>query len=260
MKNTDRVHIMKASKSILNLIHHRSKNRIRDFGEVFTPEKYVNQMLDMLDKSVWTDTNAIFYEPTCGHGNFVLAVVKRRLKAFLKQAKRQKYDKPSFYAVANTLNNLWAIDIDSENIKLCRERVQNLVFDFLKEHENNSNIFKIKNRDFLTHVLCCIEWQIHENEALSCLEKDSINAQKKADKTTISRKWLKKNKHRPINFERNWVEHFKSCKKDNIDSFEYKKNFKFISLKIENKRTHYRKKEITESFSKTNYNEVLIAA
>ena len=56
---------MSASKSILNLIHHRSKNRIRDFGEVFTPEKYVNQMLDMLDKSVWTDANTIFYEPTC---------------------------------------------------------------------------------------------------------------------------------------------------------------------------------------------------
>ena len=70
----------------------------------------------MLDKSVWTDTNTVFFEQTCGHGNFVSAIVKRRLKAFLKQAKRQKHDKPHFYAVANTLNNLWAIDIDSNQI------------------------------------------------------------------------------------------------------------------------------------------------
>ena len=53
-------------KSILHLIYDRSKNRIRDSGEVFTYEKYVNQMLDMLDKSVWTDINIFFYEPICG--------------------------------------------------------------------------------------------------------------------------------------------------------------------------------------------------
>jgi len=232
---------MDTSKNILHLIHHRSKNRIRDFGEVFTPEKYVNQMLDMLDKSVWTDINTIFYEPTCGHGNFVSVIIKRRLKAFLKQAKRKKHDKPHFYAVANTLNNLWAIDIDSKNIKFCRERVQNLVFHFLSENEANSNIWTIKNRDFLTHALCCIEWQIHENEALSCLEKDPIKAKKSADKTAISRMWLKKNKHHPINFEMNWLEHFKNCKKDKIVPPEYTKNFRFISSRIEDEKINRRK-------------------
>ena len=248
---------MGAAKSILHLIHHRSKNRIRDFGEVFTPEKYVNQMLDMLDKSVWTDTNTVFYEPACGHGNFVSAIVKRRLKAFLKQAKKQKHDKPHFYAAANTLNNLWAIDIDSKNIKFCRERVQNLVFDFLSESETNSNIFKVKNRDFLTHVLCCIERQIHENEALSCLEKDPIKAKTMADKTIISKQWLKKNKHCPINFEMSWLEYFKNCRKEKAIPIEYTKNFRFVSSLIEDKRTNRRKTEITRSFSRTDFNTEL---
>ena len=116
---------METAKNILHLIHHRSKKRIRDFGEVFTPEKYVNQMLDMLDRSVWTDTNAVFFEPTCGHGNFVKAIVERRLDSFFRKAKRQKIKNPHFYTVANTLNNLWAIDIDSNNIEFCRK--QNMV-------------------------------------------------------------------------------------------------------------------------------------
>ena len=78
---------METAKRILHLIHHRSKKRIRDYGEVFTPKKYVNQMLDMLDKSVWADTNVVFFEPTCGHGNFVEAIVKKRLNAFLQKQK-----------------------------------------------------------------------------------------------------------------------------------------------------------------------------
>ena len=176
LKQADESHIMETAKSILHLVHHRSKKRIRNFGEVFTPEKYVNQMLDMLDKFVWTDTNTVFFEQTCGHGNFVEAIVERRLNAFLKKAKKQKVKNPHFYAVANTLNNLWAIDIDFKNIEFCRNRIWSLVFNFLLEYENNtlSLEFIKNNKDFLTHLLCCIEWQIHENEALSCLEKDAF--------------------------------------------------------------------------------------
>ena len=168
---------MEQYKDILHLAHHRSKERIRNLGEVFTPDKYVQQMLDMLDKSVWADTKTVFFEPTCGHGNFVSAVAERRLRAFLKKARRQKIKKPHFYAVANTLNNLWAIDIDSKNVEFCRDRIRMLIINFLSEHESNfSKSFLKKNKDFLTHVLCCIEWQIHENEALSCLEEDSFKA------------------------------------------------------------------------------------
>ena len=40
---------MEQYKNILHLAHHRSKERIRDFGEVFTPDEYVQKMLDMSD-------------------------------------------------------------------------------------------------------------------------------------------------------------------------------------------------------------------
>ncbi len=216
--------------------HHRSKQRIRDFGEVFTPEKHVHQMLDMLDNSVWEDENIIFFEPTCGHGNFVEAVLKRRLRAFLKKAERENVKKPHFYATANTLNNFWAIDIDLKNIEFCRERVRSIVFDFLLRNNNFSfESFIRQNKKFLTHLLCCIEWHIQENEALSCLETDPVQAKESANKTAVSRKWFKKNKHRPINFKQTWIEYFKICQSENIIPFEYKKNFKFLSSLVSNK-------------------------
>ena len=201
---------MEIINNISQLAHHRSKKRIRDFGEVFTPEKYVQQMLDMLDKSVWTDTNTVFFEPTCGHGNFVSAIVERRLKALLKKAKRQKIKSSHFYTVANTLNTLWAIDIDPQNIGFCRQRVFDIVCRFLRERTNYFDcekkclsqeqflkFFIQEHREFLAHVLCCLEWQIQENEALSCLETDPVKAKQSADKTVVSRKWFKKKRPPP---------------------------------------------------------------
>ena len=205
IKSADKFSIMALDENILCFAHHRSRRRIQNFGEVFTPEKYVQQMLDMLDKSVWTSTDTVFFEPTCGHGNFVEAIVRRRLSALLNKAKRQKIKDPQLYAVANTLNTLWAIDIDPENIKFCQDRVQALVFQFLWSNELHCSTeaatslksFIKKHKDFLVQALCCIEWQIQENEALSCLESDPQKAALAAEKTAVSRQWIKKNRHRP---------------------------------------------------------------
>ncbi len=219
------------SKEMLSLAHHRSRKRIRDLGEVFTPEKYAQEMLDMLDKSVWGNVNTVFFEPTCGHGNFVIAIIQRQLKAFFKKASKSKVRKSHFYSVANTLNNLWAIDVDRKNIDFCRSRVWSIVFNFLLDNEKRglrTSIFIDKNKDFLAHILSCIKYQIHENEALSCLEDDPIKAKEASNKTNVSRKWFKKNKHRPIDFKLSWCEYFKNLKKSKPIPIEYKRSMKFI--------------------------------
>lgn len=71
------------SSATINIENHRSRERIRLLGEVFTPDEYVNKMLDMLDPKVWADESVSFFEPTCGHGNFVLAIAQRRLRLAL---------------------------------------------------------------------------------------------------------------------------------------------------------------------------------
>ena len=210
---------------LMDVSHHRSRKRIKDYGEVFTPEKYVHQMLDMLDKSVWADENVVFFEPTCGHGNFVAAVVRKRLEAFYKKVARKKSKNPHRHAMAHTLDNLWAIDIDRKNIEFCRSRVWMEMISFFEGYEP---LDFSKNNEFWAHVLCCIKWQIHENEMLSGLEEDRARAEKSAEQTAMSRQWFSQNGHHPIDFDLSWCEYFKSLKENNVHSIEYSRGLKFI--------------------------------
>ena len=223
---------MEISKKNLILSHHRSKKRIRDLGEVFTPEEYVNEMLDILDEKIWSDNNVVFFESAgCGHGNFVIAIVQKRLKSFLKQGKRAGIQSPHFYSVANTLNNLWAIDIDSKNISLCRGRVWDIVFNFLIDNEKEKidpSRFIYKNKGFFAHIFCCIKWHIHKNEALSCLEEDSIKAKNLSNKISTSEAWIKGNKHNPVNFKMPWSEYYRKMERDNSTPLEYIKAMRFL--------------------------------
>lgn len=83
----------------------RSKERIKEFGEVFTPEHVVKE-IDLMSKSnpnVWSDLEYAFFEPTCGTGNFVVAIYTRRLEAIKNLG--------IFEAITATINTLWAITL-----------------------------------------------------------------------------------------------------------------------------------------------------
>ena len=215
-------------------LHHRSKERIKDFGEVFTPLSYVNQMLDLLDdknkkNSIWCDENTIFFEPTCGHGNFVEAVFVRRIDGLYKKAVKEKISSPHFYAVANAMNTLWAIDLDKSNVEFCRSRVLLAAVKYLSKSEQAKNIEALikKHSDFFAHLLCAIRWQIHENEALSALS-DGLNAKENAGKTRSGSEWLQKNKHKPIDFEFTWCEFYSVSIASKITPVEFVRATEFL--------------------------------
>lgn len=71
--------------------HHRSRHRIKVLGEVFTPEAYILDMLKLLDSQVWGDENTSFFEPCCGNGNIVEAIINKRLSTLYN--KYQKLNK-----------------------------------------------------------------------------------------------------------------------------------------------------------------------
>lgn len=259
---------MKQKQMHPDLLFHRSKERVRSLGEVFTPKKYVFQMLDMLDKSVWSHIDTIFFEPTCGHGNFVIAIIQKRLDILMKKAKRQKIQKPHFYAVAHTLNNLWAVDIDSKNIKTCQERVYRFIFNFLWQHEKRHschqnkpslNLFIKRNKEYLTHVLCAIQYQIHINEALSCLETDYVKAQKASSKTLASKMWFQNHKHRPIDFEKTWISYFKTCQQKGIIPIEYRRNLKCVEDKVKEQIAPHKKVRIDKRVSQVKEAKKMVA-
>ena len=54
-----------------------SKSKSDEFGEVFTPFELIEEMLDSLDASVWSDKTKTFFDPCSGKGNFPICIVKR---------------------------------------------------------------------------------------------------------------------------------------------------------------------------------------
>jgi hypothetical protein len=226
----------------LEKLFHRSKDRIKDLGEVFTPESYVEGMLDLLAKDkrgLWSDEETTFFEPCAGHGNIVLPIYKRRLEGLYKKATAQglgKTNEAPYYAVANALNTLWAIDIDPKNVENCRTRVLSATLEFLKSKlEIKSDVILFsKKRDFFAHVLSAIKWHIDENETLSALSKPE-NAKASANLTKSGAKWFSQNGHQPMDFDLSWVNFYESCEASKTIPLEYERSVRFIDAVVSGK-------------------------
>lgn len=98
----------------------KTKKRVMDHGEVFTSEREVNAMLDLV-KQETERIESRFLEPACGDGNFLAEVIHRKLEVV-----RRKYDKSRAdyerYAVL-ALSSIYGVDILEDNVKECRERL-----------------------------------------------------------------------------------------------------------------------------------------
>jgi len=99
----------------------KSKERVSKLGEVFTPEHIVKDMLDLVkDESYRIDSN--FLEPACGNGNFLVEILRRKLKTAGEQSK-EDYNKNVFIAVSS----IYAIDIMPDNIKEAKDRMIDII-------------------------------------------------------------------------------------------------------------------------------------
>lgn len=92
----------------------KSKQRVRDHGEVFTPDFIVNDMLDLVKQEA-ERISSRFLEPACGTGNFMASILKRKLFVVKKYYKRSQldYEKNSLIAVAS----IYGIDLLKDNVK-----------------------------------------------------------------------------------------------------------------------------------------------
>ena len=107
----------------------KSKQRVADHGEVFTAEREVNAMLDLV-KQETERVDSRFLEPACGDGNFVAEILCRKLEAAKRRAippKKKKplpleFEKQSVIAVAS----IYGVDLMMDNVLACRERLYNI--------------------------------------------------------------------------------------------------------------------------------------
>lgn len=101
-----------------------SKQRVIDHGEVFTPAKLVNDMLDLVAHEC-ERIDSRFLEPACGDGNFLAEVLRRKLVTVDKKnaRNREKWERDAILAVCS----LYGIDLLADNIAACRDRLYKLI-------------------------------------------------------------------------------------------------------------------------------------
>lgn len=82
---------------------------IKQRGEVFTPTPLVNEMLDKLPPEVFTDASKTFLDNSCGNGQFLAAVLERKLKNGIE--------------FQTALKTIFGVDIDQKNVDECKKRL-----------------------------------------------------------------------------------------------------------------------------------------
>ena len=98
-------------------------DRIRKYGEVFTPEWVVRYMCDMLEAESpgAFDPERTFLEPTCGEGAFVVEILRRKFS---------KCKTPREYRTA--LRSVYAMEIQADNVQITIEAVTALCSEYWK--------------------------------------------------------------------------------------------------------------------------------
>jgi N-6 DNA Methylase len=95
----------------------KSKKRVADHGEVFTPPWLVEKMLDLVkDESERIDSR--FLEPACGSGNFLVPILQRKLAAVEARYGKSDFEKRHFALLALTC--CYGIELLADNITECR--------------------------------------------------------------------------------------------------------------------------------------------
>ena len=113
----------RASPTVGRLI--KSKRRVKDFGEVFTPESIVWQMCDLCEPDISAIDKKVF-EPTCGNGNFLVEILCRKLRR-INQVDNPRFD----LEVIWSLSNIYGVDIQPDNVQEARQRLESVALDFV---------------------------------------------------------------------------------------------------------------------------------
>lgn len=101
----------------------KSRKRVADHGEVFTAEREVKAMCDLV-KPETERIDSRFLEPACGDGNFLSEILARKMAVVRKKYRRSvvDYEMNSLLAVSS----LYGVDILADNVEACRQRLFDL--------------------------------------------------------------------------------------------------------------------------------------
>ena len=116
----------------MNLI--KSKRRVADHGEVFTPPWLVEKMLDLV-RGETERIDSRFLEPACGSGNFLVPVLQRKLAAVEAKFGRTDFERRHYALLAVMCT--YGIELLADNIIECRANMLEVFADYLKLDETD---------------------------------------------------------------------------------------------------------------------------
>src|SRR5690348_1476981 len=107
----------------------KSKKRVADHGEVFTPPWMVEAMLDLV-KGETERIDSRFLEPACGSGNFLGRILQRKLAAVELKYRKSEFEKQHYAILA--VSSLYGIELLADNVAECRANLLKILADYLK--------------------------------------------------------------------------------------------------------------------------------
>lgn len=108
-------------KGLSGMSQIKSKQRVKDFAEVFTNPREVNAMCDLIPNDVWEDISKTFLEPCCGEGVFILEILRRK---FSRCKKRKDY------TVA--LQSIYGMELQADNVEITKNNIFRLCEQYFK--------------------------------------------------------------------------------------------------------------------------------
>lgn len=112
----------------------KSKERVADHGEVFTPSWMVEAMLDLV-KGETERIDSRFLEPACGSGNFLAPLLRRKLAAVELRYGRSAFEREHYALLA--LMCIYGIELLADNVAECRATILEILAEYLNLVESD---------------------------------------------------------------------------------------------------------------------------
>jgi len=125
----------------------KSKKRVADHGEVFTNEREVNAMLDLV-KHETERIDSRFLEPACGNGNFLAEVLIRKLIVVDSRYSKSQIEWERYSVIA--VSSIYGVDILEDNANECQKRLFDIFSKiYIKKFGANCKLELIKSIIFI---------------------------------------------------------------------------------------------------------------
>ena len=115
----------------------KRQERKKQTAEDFTPDFLVQEMLDKLPPESWSDVSKTFLDNSAGNGNFLVAVLQRKLD--------------HGHDPLQALSTIYGVELMYDNVEEMHHRMYSIVKDLLHTQEDKDKAFKIIKENLVCH-------------------------------------------------------------------------------------------------------------